>query len=94
MRECANDTIDSFIVCSIIEVCMCVCVCMCVYACVCVCTVRVLYEHVWVGGWERGLECQTSECFAGVMNTHHHWVDQSCGYNDYHDYSIHRGITS
>ncbi len=33
--------------------CACVCVCVCVYACacvcVCMCTVRVLYEHVWVG---------------------------------------------
>ncbi len=68
MRE-TNDTIDSFIVCSIIEVCMCVCMCMCVYACagacVCVCTVCVLYEHVWVGKRGEGVGGSDFRVFRG-----------------------------
>ncbi len=76
--------------CAYVCVCMCVYACVCVYACACVCVCVVSVCCVCVCWWERGRGFGGLDfrVFRRSNEAHHHWVDQSCGYKDYHNYSI------
>ncbi len=71
--------------CMRVYVCMRVCVyvhvCVCVVSVCCVCVCVLVGEGEGFGGLDFRLFRRSNEA-------HHHWVDQSCGYKDYHNCSI------